>query len=69
MGGLPDVVEEGKTGYIVPNQNAEAIADAVLRFFRKDVDINWAQNIQAKSTEFSWETMTDRIESLLTPSL
>lgn len=69
VGGLPDVVEEGKTGYIVPNQNAEAIADAVLRFFRKDVDINWAQNIQAKSTEFSWETMTDRIESLLTPSL
>lgn len=65
VGGLPDVVEDGKTGYVVPSKNAEAIADAIIRFFRKDSNINWAQNIQIKSNEFSWETMTDRIENLI----
>lgn len=67
VGGLPDVVEDGKTGYVVPSKNAEAIADAIIRFFRKDSNINWAQNIQIKSNEFSWETMTDRIENLILP--
>ena len=29
VGGLPDVVENGKTGYVVPSKNAETIADAI----------------------------------------
>lgn len=35
VGGLSDVVEDSKTGYIVPSKNAEAIANTVLRFFTK----------------------------------
>lgn len=64
VGGLPDVVEDGKTGYIVPSRNSEAIAHAVLRFFHEDQRINWTQNIQNKSNDFSWETMVKQIETL-----
>ena len=33
VGGLPDVVEDGKTGYVVESQNEAAIADAVMKFY------------------------------------
>lgn len=35
VGGLPDVVTHGKTGYLVRTKNERAIGDAVIRFLRK----------------------------------
>ncbi len=34
VGGLPDLIEEGKTGYLVPPENAPALAAAILRVLR-----------------------------------
>lgn len=65
VGGLPDVVQDHRTGYVVPKENAEAIADAVTAFFQKDNDIPWTENIREHATEFSWETMVERIQSLV----
>src|SRR5688572_3090825 len=36
VGGLPDVVKDGVTGYVVPAQNPRALADAMVRFYRED---------------------------------
>jgi glycosyltransferase involved in cell wall biosynthesis len=68
VGGLPDVVSDRMTGYVVPSQNAHAIADSVVRFFNEDRDIDWAHNIREHAAEFSWETMVTRIENLLSTS-
>lgn len=65
VGGLPDVVENGKTGYVVPSHNPDAIAEAVIHFFRDDTHIDWETNIKNKAQQFSWETMVSRIEDLL----
>ena len=65
VGGLPDVVENGKTGYVVPSHNPDAIAEAVIHFFRDDAHIDWETNIKSKAQQFSWETMVSRIEDLL----
>lgn len=65
VGGLPDVVEDGKTGYIVESQNEVAIAEAVVKFFENGAETDWEQNIKAASDEFSWDTMVSRIEKLL----
>jgi glycosyltransferase involved in cell wall biosynthesis len=65
VGGLPDVVTDRQTGYVVPSRNAHAIADSVVRFFNEDRDIDWAHNIREHAAEFSWETMVTRIEKLL----
>ena len=65
VGGLPDVVRNGETGYVVKREDAGALACAVKRFFRSDKDIDWQENIRRHSQEFSWETMTDRIETLI----
>ena len=65
VGGLPDVVENGKTGYVVESQNEEAIAEAVIKFYENNPEIDWRQNIRNAAREFSWETMVSRIENLL----
>ena len=65
VGGLPDVVEDGKTGYVVESQNEAAIADAVVKFYENQSETDWKQNIRNAAGEFSWETMVSRIENLL----
>lgn len=65
VGGLPDVVQDYKTGYVVPKENADAIAEAVTDFFQTDMDIPWTEHIRAQAKEFSWETMVERIEALV----
>lgn len=65
VGGLPDVVEDRKTGYVVESKNAEAIAKAVFRFYGEDNNIDWEKNIQDSAGQFSWDVMVERIEDML----
>ena len=65
VGGLPDVVRHGETGYVVPAGNVHEIARAVIRFYLQDKQIDWMGNIREQAKEFSWDTMVERIERLL----
>lgn len=62
VGGLPDVVSDNRTGYIVPPQDADALADAVIRYFAEDKETEFAQNIAAEAYRFSWERMGEVVE-------
>jgi glycosyltransferase involved in cell wall biosynthesis len=64
VGGLPDVVTDGKTGYVVPAGDTRAIADAVVRFFEEDAAGRMAENIRAESDRFSWKRCVDTLLSL-----
>jgi len=65
VGGLPETVVDGRTGYIVPPANPGALADAIVRFFRNGSPTEFARNIAALREEFSWDRMVETIESLL----
>lgn len=65
VGGLPDVVEDGKTGYIVSKENEVELARVIVKFFSLESRDEFAENIREKAKEFSWETMVDRIEKLI----
>ncbi len=65
VGGLPEVVQDDETGYVVEPQNPAAIADAVNRFFRENKAADFAVHIDREKQKYSWEVMADRITELL----
>ncbi len=69
--GIPEVVADGETGLLVPPEDPDALAEAILRLARdSSLREEMAQKgrIRAKA-EFTWETIAkrylDRFESLL----
>lgn len=65
VGGLPDVVEDGETGYIVEPEKPQAIAEAVVRFFREGQAQRMQENIEKEAYRFSWERMVEVLEGFM----
>lgn len=62
VGGLPDVVENNRTGYVVPPQDAEALAESIVRYFAENKETEFSKNIEAQAYRFSWERMGEVVE-------
>jgi glycosyltransferase involved in cell wall biosynthesis len=54
VGGLPDVVDDGVTGYVVQPNDPQSLADAMIRFFTLDVGGRMAQAVSGARERFSW---------------
>lgn len=65
VGGLPDVVEDGKTGYVVEPGKPEALTGAVVRFFREEQAQRMQENIEKDAYRFSWERMGEVLEGFM----
>ena len=65
VGGLPEVTEEGKTGYVVPAENPEALADAVVKFFSGNDRSEFPKFIAKYKKRFSWDRLAEEIEAFL----
>lgn len=65
VGGLPDVVTDQHTGYVVEAGSARAIADAVCDYFTQDKEEEFIRNIGAEAERFSWGTFVKRLEELV----
>lgn len=65
VGGLPDVVEDGKTGYVIEPEKPEEIAHAVLRFYHEEKEETFIDHIRKESYRFSWEHMGDIVSGFL----
>ena len=63
VGGLPEVVADGQTGFVIEPKNSGAIADAVERFFASDAE-EFAEAVRKEAYRFSWDRMTEVIETL-----
>lgn len=68
VGGLPEAVTDGRTGFIVPPGDEGALALAIERFFKEDRAGEFAENIAAEEERFSWGHMVDTIEELYAES-
>ncbi len=65
VGGLPEVVEDGRTGYVVPPCDAEALADAVVRFFEQNRCQEFSTAIGKQQERFAWGRMVEIIEDIV----
>ena len=63
VGSLPEVIEDGKTGYLVRPRDPDELAKAILLFFQDQKSEEFINNIRKDKHRFSWETMVDAIES------
>ena len=64
VGGLPDVVENGKTGYVVEPENPDALADAVVRYFVEDKEEEFGENVKKEAYRFDWERIVETVQRL-----
>jgi glycosyltransferase involved in cell wall biosynthesis len=64
VGGLGEVVSDGRTGYLVPPKDPRKLAAAVVKFFVEDRGQEFAENIRKESYRYSWSKMVDVIEGL-----
>jgi glycosyltransferase involved in cell wall biosynthesis len=64
VGGLPEVVHDGETGFVVPPQDSAALAAAVGRFFDEDRAAAFAEAVAGEKHKYSWDRLGEAIESL-----
>ncbi len=64
VGGLPEVVREGKTGYLVEPQNPDQLAGAIVRFFQENKAQDFRRAASEESQKYSWGEMVSAIENL-----
>ena len=66
VGGLPEVVEDGKEGLVVKRNDPEELARALITLLRNpDLRKKMGENGRKKSLkEFDWNRVTERIENL-----
>ncbi|MDR1376545.1 MAG: glycosyltransferase [Synergistaceae bacterium] len=64
VGGLGEVVIDGKTGCVVPPKDPHSLASAVIKFFTENRGPEFAGHIREESYRYSWSKMVDVIEDL-----
>jgi len=64
VGCLPEVVEDGRTGYLVAPKSSNDIAEAIIRFFQNGNADEFRNNVTRQNYKFSWDRMVDVIEQI-----
>jgi glycosyltransferase involved in cell wall biosynthesis len=65
VGGLSEIVIDGKTGYVVPPENPQALAAALERFFVEDKEAEFSTNVAIEKRKYSWDRMVETVESFM----
>ena len=64
VGGLPEAVWHGKTGFVVPSRDSAALAGAITRFFEENRAGEFSRNIEEYNRIFSWSVAREAIERI-----
>ena len=65
VGGLPDVIDDGETGFVVPPENSKLLAETVNRFFEEGLSKTMREAVIRDQERFSWDKMADVINELI----
>ncbi|MDO8490194.1 MAG: glycosyltransferase family 4 protein [bacterium] len=62
VGGIPEIIEDGKTGILVPEKNPEALAGAMNTLLaNKDLRIQYGMHARQRVlADFSWECISNK---------
>jgi D-inositol-3-phosphate glycosyltransferase len=60
VGGLPEIVTHGKSGYVT-EVSSESIADAIVDFFENDRNFTMTEAVKSEKMRFSWENLVEGV--------
>jgi glycosyltransferase involved in cell wall biosynthesis len=65
-GSLPEVIEDGKSGYIIPPENEKALTESIVRLLSDDTKIQEMGEYARKlaETKFSWDNIAKKTKEL-----
>jgi glycosyltransferase involved in cell wall biosynthesis len=64
VGGLPEAVIDGQTGFIVNPADPRALAEAIVQYFREGRELEFIEGIRKERERLSWERFIDAIEAM-----
>jgi glycosyltransferase involved in cell wall biosynthesis len=65
VGGLGEVVIDGKTGFVVEPRSSKSIADAIIEYYDKDLEKEFSANVAEEKKKYSWEEFISNIMKLV----
>lgn len=65
VGGLSEVVINGKTGFIVAPNNTVALAEAINRFYAESRESEFVEEVKKEKIKYSWYNFIQAIENLM----
>lgn len=60
VGGLPEIVPNEKVGFVT-EVNSKAIADAILRFYKEEKELEFIENIKVEKQQYQWSYFVENI--------
>lgn len=63
VGGLAEIVPDGKVGYVV-QPSVNEISEAIIRFFNEEKEAEFLASLRGEKKKYSWQRMIDTIEKL-----
>jgi glycosyltransferase involved in cell wall biosynthesis len=65
VGGIPEALEEGVTGLLVEPESPDALAVAIVQFFKQDLGSVFKPNLKPAAERMSWGSLVDRLEAFI----
>ncbi|MDZ4700347.1 MAG: glycosyltransferase [Rhodothermales bacterium] len=65
VGGLAEVVPHERAGFVVPPNDPEALARAIVRFFEEDWADRLTAGVRMEKTKYSWDRLYEALARLL----
>lgn len=65
VGGLSEVVHDGRLGLVVPPEDPKALAEAIVRFYREQLEEPFTEAIRAEKEKYSWAHMAAAVTQLI----
>ena len=64
VGGLPESIDDGRTGILVPPNDPAALAGAIDRYYDDSMEARLTAGIREDEGRFSWDRVIETIEAL-----
>ena len=65
VGGIGEVIEDGKTGFVVEKENPEKLAHAIIRFYKEDKEKEFTSNMKSLKGKYSWQNFVKGMFELI----